>query len=308
MPPNTLPPIPPDRITTVFGTHNGPHGALDSSGVLSHLHIPPTSPHQVVPHPRSAGDSPRIAHLALTSAAKLALVFLASPAANLTHLLEFPSLATFEAWFRDPSGTAPQTTSSPSAAPSSTHHMVPGRSAQLAASATGFVLLQQDGSVYTWGDARYHASLGRVVSAAAPAERPGLLEALAGVPVGKVVAGGWLSAALSRDGDVYVWGMRGPGGEDVPEVLVAGEGEEARLVEVDGEGDVKDVGVGAGHVVVVAGEGRVFAVGENGNGQLGLGESAPGFVKEWREVEELRGKNVVRVVCGAKTSFALVRA
>lgn len=136
-----------------------------------------------------------------------------------------------------------------------------------------------------------------------------------------------MTGAVSRDGDVYVWGRQPPGmdgggrirclpgaggtihkseGEDVD-----GDEGEVALVDIDGGVDVVDVGVGAGHVLALTRAGRVFGVGENKNGQLGVGEGqGRGFCETWIEVPigtEKDRKSVVWVDCGYWSSFVLLR-
>uniref|UniRef100_A0A8D0GEN4 RCC1 domain-containing protein 1 n=1 Tax=Sphenodon punctatus TaxID=8508 RepID=A0A8D0GEN4_SPHPU len=65
------------------------------------------------------------------------------------------------------------------------------------------VLLSTGGALYTWGSGR-HGQLGHG-SLECMAE-PRLVEALHGVPMGEVAAGGWHSASVSEAGDLYIWG------------------------------------------------------------------------------------------------------
>lgn len=58
-----------------------------------------------------------------------------------------------------------------------------------------------------------------------------------------------------------------------------------------------------GHVLVLTGEGRVWAWGDNTYGQLGTGDTGP--VRGWREVAELT--DVVAIAAGAQHSAALRR-
>lgn len=303
---SNLPDASPANIQTFFGTHNGILGGVSDVGLLNLVWF------DAAPSPpkfcsQGTIDSPKLAHLAITSAGTVAIVFLASPAANLTHLLEFTSFNAFRDWYHDPSSTS----TSGAGHPAPKHHMVPGRAKQLGANAICFTLLQEDGDIFTWGDARHHRCLGRPVSAESPAEQPGLVDALAGVPIAKVASKGWMSAAVSRGRDLYVWGRSPPGSTQRIRALPSDGGDEAeevKLVEIEDGLDVLDVGVGAGHIVALAEGERVFAAGENDNGQLGLGYDTPEFVEAWTEVEGLRGKNVVEVTCGDRTSFVLVKA
>ena len=73
------------------------------------------------------------------------------------------------------------------------------------------------------------------------------------LPVGirSIAAGGWISAALSVDGDLYVWGNTEPGCEESAEFLRREDDEDVKLVELEGEDNIKDVAVGDGHIVAV---------------------------------------------------------
>lgn len=155
---------------------------------------------------------------------------------------------------------------------------------------------------YTWGDGRY-ASLGRLGPTAVPA--PALEQS-----VSKIAAGGWLAAAVTRDGGCYVWGgrlgerERGIGGEEEEE-----EGGK-RFVDVEGGGaDVVDVAVGHGWVVVLTATGRVWGWGDGRWGQLGVKGDESGWVEGWVELGgwEGEGREVVGVACGAWNSFVLTR-
>ncbi|KAI9870713.1 MAG: hypothetical protein M1830_003890 [Pleopsidium flavum] len=120
-----------------------------------------------------------------------------------------------------------------------------------------------------------------------------------------------MTGAVSRDGDLYVWGGRSGSssgsGEGRISCLPSAE-DEVALVDIEGGVDVVDVGVGAGHILALTGDGRVFAVGLNRNGQLGIGEES-GFCEDWVEVPLEFGerKKVVGVECGYWSSFVLVR-
>lgn len=92
-------------------------------------------------------------------------------------------------------------------------------------------------------------------------------------------------------------------------------GEEVGLVDLEGGVDVRDVGVGAGHVVALTESGGVWGTGGNGNGQLGMGEEAMearmkrAFQENWVKMggEEVWGKGkVVSVEAGEWGTFVLV--
>lgn len=132
---------------------------------------------------------------------------------------------------------------------------------ELHANEGGFVALTREygGRVITWGDAR-HEYLGRETTAEASAGAPGIVDALDGIAIARVGSGGWCSAAVSVERDLYVWG--GASGE-----VLASRGE----VELAQEFEVVDgVSVGDGHAVAWAG-GKLWGIGRGENGQLGKG-------------------------------------
>lgn len=167
---------------------------------------------------------------------------------------------------------------------------------------TGFAALTRTGDVYTLGDERYSACLGRETSPASPADEPGLVTALKDLPTGpisKISAGGYVLAAVTTGNDLYIWGGH-PGRKTVP----ADISDEPTPVDIE-ENDIADVAVGESHIIVLTTNGDVFVIGENGNGQLGL----PSKLEEsWRRVPlDLKdGRRVVGVQAGTRNSFLLV--
>jgi hypothetical protein len=149
----------------------------------------------------------------------------------------------------------------------------------------------------------------------------------------KIASGGYMTAALSSEGELFIWGQACPGSIGELAVLsgnealvdsprdskgtgVSAEEEQDDMVKcltvlIDGQdAQVYDVAVGHGHILVVAqvqtdngGVRRaVFAGGENGKGQLGCiaGESfVPGFV----EVATLKDRKVVEMAASGWSSY-----
>lgn len=243
-------------------------------------------------------DSPRIGHIALAQNSRVALTFQQTPTAQLCHIMEFRSYERFLGWLKDPSGEGNYPDE---------HHMLPGRPTQLLANTGTFVLLMEGGEVYSWGDARY-GSLGRSISGEAlSANKPSSVKALGGLNIIKIAASGWICAALSEDGALYVWGTTTPGKQAKINALQPDDGGDVALVELpsaqsDEPLDVLDVGIGDDHIAVVSEGNRLFVVGENSNGQLGLGHDAS--LADWHEVPRLDG--VKAVWCGPLSTFALV--
>lgn len=95
-----------------------------------------------------------------------------------------------------------------------------------------FMALSTDGAVFTWGVGRY-SSFKAVVSIifstvylrsrgqlghgdVQSIDQPEEVEALGGVRIVQIAAGGWHSCALSEAGDLYVWGWNESGQLGLP--------------------------------------------------------------------------------------------
>ncbi|KAK7878210.1 hypothetical protein WMY93_031162 [Mugilogobius chulae] len=75
------------------------------------------------------------------------------------------------------------------------------------------ILLSATGAVYTWGQGS-HGQLGHGILTSE--EEPRAVEALWGVPVKAVAAGGWHSCCVSATADLYVWGWNEAGQLGLP--------------------------------------------------------------------------------------------
>lgn len=289
------------KLRNPFGSDpHGLIGCLDSEGrvLLPHNSGPKATTSLV---PTSDSEAPPISNLALAGNERVAVTFKQAPNARLTHIAEFTSFDNFKKWHADPSGTENYPAQ---------HHMLPGRPKQLLANGANFILLMEDGEVYTWGDPRFR-TLARPIAGpdAVPADKPGTVDALGGLKIASIQCGpgvGWLGSALSEDGAMYLWGTTTPGEDGVIQCLSeAGPGEVA-LVEITPEMDAEPVdiisaSIGRNHVAVITDGGHLFVVGDNGNGQLGLGKERA-FVEEWTRVPALQ--DLQRVVAGPKATFA----
>ncbi|KAK4146463.1 E3 ubiquitin-protein ligase HERC2 [Dichotomopilus funicola] len=192
---------------------------------------------------------------------------------------------------------------------------------------TGFAALSSTGQVYTWGDERYTACLGREPTDESPASTPTPLSSLSDLPTGpitKIAAGGYVLAALTAGNDLYIWGHSGRfpflgadvlSGTPCP-VIITGTGtdttDDVPRGENEGdeeEKDIIDVAVGNSHILVLTTDGEVFVIGQNGNGQLGV----PGVVESTRrwirvDLDSVLGVGevVTGVVAGPRSSFLVV--
>jgi alpha-tubulin suppressor-like RCC1 family protein len=300
-------PIPPEGITELrcpFGSdQQGLIGCLNTQGRVLLLHASESSEKTILT-PTGDSEAPPISHLAIAGNERVAITFKQAPNARLTHIAEFTSFENFKEWHMDPSSAENYPAE---------HHMLPGRPKQLLANGANFILLMEDGEVYTWGDPRFR-TLARPIAGpdAVTADKPGVVEALGGLKIASIQCGpgvGWLASALSEDGALYLWGTPTPGEDGIIRCLnEVGPGEVA-LVEITSETDAEPVdivsaGVGRNHVAVVTEAGHLFVVGDNGNGQLGLGKDLS-FVEDWTRVSRLHG--LKSVVAGPKATFAFAQ-
>ncbi|PPJ54215.1 hypothetical protein CBER1_05133 [Cercospora berteroae] len=200
-------------LHSAIGDHDGLKACVDNEGRLYVVEDDHTGGHVLVC--KGVDSSPRIGLLALASNNRVAMTAKQAPNGNLCHLTEFETYELFLKWYEDPSGEGNYPIG---------HHMLPGRPKDLRSNVASFILLFNDGSVWTWGDSRYQ-SLGRRVTGddATPAHQPGVVENLGGLVIESIAAGGWQAAAISEDKALYLWGAAAPGNEDRIKSLEPGE-------------------------------------------------------------------------------------
>ncbi|KAF7953013.1 hypothetical protein EAE96_006235 [Botrytis aclada] len=187
---------------------------------------------------------------------------------------------------------------------------------QLVSNTTTFTTLTQEGNVYTWGDERYPSCLGREPTSSNPASQPTLLNSLMYLPTGKIhklSSSGSLTAALTTGHDLYIWGRTNTP-SIIPELSDSSSfssSDDYDPIPLDIHGaDILDFSIGENHMLVLTTDGELYVIGENGNGQLGLGEGKKERCGEWKLAdlgyEEGSTKKCVGVRAGYKCSFALV--
>ncbi|GAB0142124.1 hypothetical protein EsHS_00002688 [Epichloe bromicola] len=180
---------------------------------------------------------------------------------------------------------------------------------QVAVYQAGFAVLLQDGTVATLGDARYQECLARDITQESAANNLGLVPDLMslGDPVKHITASGYVLAALTESGSVYIWGHNPGGtkrqGSSVFEKLSG----IPNYWEVGGGLDVQDFALGESHAIALTTDGGVYVIGANRNGQLGLGQGRGHDEREWSRVElELSASHhVVGVAAGPRSSFII---
>lgn len=200
---------------------------------------------------------------------------------------------------------------------------------RLVVNATTSTILDEDGRVHTrTTDPRYPACLGRPYTGTSTFEP---VPYLSETRINKIASGGYMTAAISEDGELFLWGQTSPGTEGELGVLrrpdsdidtenskdtaiwdEPGQDEDVKCltIRIDGrDAYAYDVAVGFGHVLVAAknehGQRVVFAGGCGENGQLGLGKT-PSFMRDFEEVVTMRGKQVVQLAAAGWSSFLVV--
>ncbi|XP_074900865.1 RCC1 domain-containing protein 1 isoform X8 [Buteo buteo] len=190
------------------------------------------------------------------------------------------------------------------------------------------------GEAYAWGGGR-HGQLGH--GTLESELQPRLVEALAGVPMQAVAAGGWHSASVSETGDLYMWGWNESGQLALPSKALA---EERAQDEDPGAGDaeltphqeqlaaedtafisiqafpalldlpqdleVSKVSCGSRHTAIITRGGELYTWGWGKYGQLGHKDNASS--DQPRRVEYLvaEGLRAEEVVCGPWTTYICV--
>ncbi|KAF2839624.1 RCC1/BLIP-II [Patellaria atrata CBS 101060] len=286
-------------VTSFFGNHNGAIGAVSPSGGL-YLR---SSSNMSLFLPYKNENSTKLSCFAITAAEEPCAAVISPTSLPKTDFVHLASISSIQNWYENPVASA---------------HLVrhkfsiDGHLKQFIASATAFVALIDDGSVWTWGDARHGRVLGRDLGDGGLSTKPGIVDGLDGIPIRKIAAGAWIMGAVSKDRDAYLWGMARPGQGDKIDALCRSDDElieeDVKLVNI-GEGlDILDLAIGDGHVVILTQGGRIFVAGDSNNGQLGLGHSQRHFIPTWTEVELFQSLEVISIHAGDKTSFAIINS
>ncbi|XP_055897497.1 probable E3 ubiquitin-protein ligase HERC3 isoform X1 [Biomphalaria glabrata] len=136
------------------------------------------------------------------------------------------------------------------------------------------LLLDDTGSIYSYGGGS-KGQLGH--STVESKSLPTVIDALHGLTIKTISAGGWHSAAISVFGDLYMWGWNESGQlglasldkEETSSTIVT----EPKCIYFSSDLNVVSVSCGSRHTVVLTGGGQVLASGWNRYGQLGLGDT-----------------------------------
>lgn len=208
--------------------------------------------------------------------------------------------------------------------------VAPFMPSQLVANATTQTTLNEDGRVYTRSvDLRYPACLGRPYTGTSTFE---LVPYLSETRITKIASGGYMTAAISEDGELFLWGQSNPGTDG--DLVVLGrpdhwsnfsmrketaiwddnaQDEDVKCLNISINGKhatAYDVAIGFGHILVAVrnsdGKHVVFSAGCGSEGQLGLGMTID-FLEEFEEVMALRGKPVEELGAAGWFSYVVTR-
>ncbi|XP_053371592.1 RCC1 domain-containing protein 1 [Clarias gariepinus] len=205
------------------------------------------------------------------------------------------------------------------------------QAASLALGTEHAVLLTASGTVYTWGHGS-HGQLGQ--GTLVSGDEPQAVEALWGVPMKSVAAGGWHSACISAGGDLYVWGWNESGQIGLPSKGLREESqrEEERigetdkvkenikkdegttdvfisiqafpaLVDVSEASEISMVSCGSRHTAAITSTGDLYTWGWGLYGQLGHGSRCSSDEPKIVEFFTSAGMSVRHVSCGLWNTF-----
>ncbi|KAG7324308.1 hypothetical protein KOW79_012324 [Hemibagrus wyckioides] len=199
------------------------------------------------------------------------------------------------------------------------------QAASLALGTEHAVLLTASGTVYTWG----HGSHGQLGHGTLVSEdEPRAVEALWGVPMKSVAAGGWHSACIGVGGDLYVWGWNESGqiglpskglreesqkdkerieadkkeNEDTSDVIISIQALPA-LVDVSEASEIKKVSCGSRHTAAITSTGDLYTWGWGLYGQLGHGSRCSSDEPKIVEFFSSGKMSVEDVTCGLWNTF-----
>ncbi|XP_073474607.1 RCC1 domain-containing protein 1 [Aquarana catesbeiana] len=170
---------------------------------------------------------------------------------------------------------------------------VPVQAQRIALGNEHIVLLTSDGKIMTWGAGR-HGQLGH--GDVEDVWEPRIVEALHGIAMKEVAAGGWHSASVSEGGDIYCWGWNESGQLGLPsktqaqermilrDVSAEDEDEDEEdsgyiavqsfpaLIDLPQESEASKISCGSRHTAAVTCSGELYTWGWGRYGQLGHGD------------------------------------
>lgn len=136
---------------------------------------------------------------------------------------------------------------------------------------------------------------------------PTQIEALAGIRIIEIAAGGWHSSALSEFGDLYVWGWNKHGQLGMPlkfkkTIYVLPEIVDVLDTNSDEPAEITLIDCGTSHTVICTKSGKLFGAGSTHLGQLAELSAPSGFVDQLQVITSPVAK-VEKIICNFAASF-----
>lgn len=177
------------------------------------------------------------------------------------------------------------------------------------------LLLSSSGEVYSLGNgSRGQLGRGLIVEEQSAA----VIQALEGIKIQFIVAGGWHSAAISESGDLYMWGWNETGQlglsvnhddtDDDRQTATSGKVPcQTFPVPVDfpGDLDVMIVSCGSRHTAAIAGDGSVWTWGWGHYGQLGHGDTVSKYTPSQVQFFSSLKHKAKTLCCGDWSTFVI---
>merc|ERR1711865_439969 len=169
---------------------------------------------------------------------------------------------------------------------------------QMASGDSHTAVLCKSGKVYTWGMGRTgqtgHGKRGDVF-------RPKVVESLAGVSVASVACGTAHTVVTSKAGELYTCGYGFEGalghGDKSNQMLL-------KKVALPEGVTVVQTACGRNFSLVLSSDGQVYACGDDGYGQLGLGRSDR-YIRLPTKIQQLARKGIAKIYAGENHSAAV---
>ncbi|XP_030749755.1 ultraviolet-B receptor UVR8 [Sitophilus oryzae] len=169
------------------------------------------------------------------------------------------------------------------------------------------LLLDKLGNVYSFGrGSRGQLGLGELEDELTPQ----LIEALAGIKIATIAAGGWHSAAVSAEGDLYIWGWNGngqlgltePSDKDAVQVLAT-----PQVVDIKdcSERQVVKVACGYRHTIILLDNNHLYGSGWNKYKQLKK-EEEENFHK-FTFIHDFSNEVIEKILCGSWMSAVICK-
>lgn len=180
---------------------------------------------------------------------------------------------------------------------------------QISAGTAHACLIHKNGQLYSWGvgaSGRLGLDMTEFGNPQADAERPRLIQALAGRPVLRVSCGYSHTAAIVSGGELYLWGSAATGKTGLGHITKVEEcycSVPTRVVIGPEDRRVRKVSCGTAHTAVVTETGHLFVFGCGDGGRLGLGEGFYDTQYEPVMVTGLLHERISSVSCGSSTTL-----